>query len=501
MKQFIIETFTIFFLLLVTLNATAQFPYKVKHISYSTAACDKEICCSHLSKVVTYCHKSTISGIRHYFIVQDMSANITKQFFLDAYYTPGIDIHPTTITINDMKITGQGECWFCGKKITDMGGTYYPGIGWLTETDEYGIVGHFNINSVLSSSGNGSYELFTIQGTGGLTRIEPRGSYEQIFIVGYPYECPVDGNGNQTASCLVGLDYNYSTSEWRYDIVHPTSPDEMFIDVADASAGIVVVSRFRNDHYNIGLRHTKNGPLRENIYLSLLSNSNVFNMQFAANYNTGEPVVWRNDTDPIYLAADYNGEVLSMSHSCDNISHGIATYKLSVPNMGDVQITAAKHIPHSSYLALLDCKADSRTQSTCFLVDDNDFNKYSLYTIDWTSTSSLNTMISCSKNDYHWQSLAFFDTNTYTLKYIAGRNPSNTPTYTKYNIISSTPMILPLYPQCVNISNYSIQNITTPTPTNGNTVFLDATYQGYIITPSIGNFTSTTVSKSTLCTY
>lgn len=494
----LIKIISITFLTLITQITTAQVPYHGKHILYSTVSCDKEICCNRQSQqVVTYCHKLVASGIRHFFIVQDISTNTTKQFFLDAYYTTGIAINPTTITINDMKITEQGECWFCGKKKVDMGGTYYPGIGWMSETNEYGIVGHFNIDSVLSSSGNGNYELFTIQGTGGLTRIEPRGIYEQIFIVGYPYECPIDENGNPTASCLVGLGYNYNNSTWSYDIVHPTNIDEIFTDVVDASVGIVVVSRFRNDHYNIGLRHTKNGPLRENIYLSLLSNSNVFNMQFAANYNTGDPVVWRNDADPIFLAADYNGAVLSMAHSCDNISHGIAAYKLSVPNMGDVQITKAKHISYSTYLAMLDCKANGATQSTNFLVDDNSHNSYSLHMIDWSSPYALSTIVSCSKNDYLWQSLALYNTSTYTFKYIAGRDPSNIPMFTEHINVPS-----PQSPtQCINWSHILIQNITTPTPTDGNSVYLDSEYKNHLITPLIGNFTSTTVIKSTQCTY
>ena len=493
----LIKTIAISFLTLVTQITTAQVPYNGKHYLFSAAACDKEICCSRMSQqVVTYCHKLEASGIRHFFIVHDISTNTTKQFFLDPYYTPGIAIHPTTITINDMRTTEQGECWFCGKKTIVTGQIYYPGTGWLDETDEYGIVGHFNIDSVLSSSGNGNYELFTIQGTGGLTRIEPRGNYEQIIIVGYPYECPTDENGNPTASCLVGLGYNYSNFEWRYDIVHPSNTNEIFTDVAEY-AGFVVVSRFRNDHYNIGLRHTKNGPLRDSDYLSLLSNSNVFNMQLAANYNTGNPVVWRNDNDPIFLASDYNGSALTMAHTCDNISHGIAAYQLSVPNLGDVQIIKAKHIPYSTYLALLDCKENGLTQSTNFLVDDNSNNKYSILSIDWLSTFTLNTLASCSKNNYHWQSLALYNTSTDSFKHIAGHNPSNVPMFTKHIKAPSGPTLT----QCISWSYYSIQNITTPTPTNGNTVYIDPVYNNHLITPLIGNFTSTTVIKSTQCTY
>ena len=128
----LIKTIAISFLTLVTQITTAQVPYNGKHFLFSAAACDKEICCNRMSQqVVTYCHKLVASGIRHFFIVHDISTNTTKQFFLDPYYTPGIAIHPTTITINDMRITDLGECWFCGKKTIVTGQIYYPGTGWL----------------------------------------------------------------------------------------------------------------------------------------------------------------------------------------------------------------------------------------------------------------------------------------------------------------------------------------------------------------------------------
>lgn len=482
----------------ITWNVQTQSSYNGKHFLIQTVASDKEICSNHLSHhVVIYFHKLVTSGIRHSFIVHDLSTNASKQFYFDAYYTSGMALYPTTITINDMKITGQGECWFCGKKTVDMGGTYYPGIGWIPETDEYGIVGHFNIYSVMS--GNGSYELFTIQGTGGLTRIEPRGSYEQIFMVGYPFNCPLDANGSPTASCLVGLGYNPNTDIWTYDIVHPTNTNEIFTDVVDASVGIVVVSRFKDDHYHIGLRHTKNGPISGDDYLSLLSNSNIYDMQLANSYTTNNPVAWRNDADPILLASDDCGMSVTMTHPCDNIAYGIASFKLSVPNMGDVHIDAAKYIPNTSYLSLLDSKANCSNPSTCYLVDDNNQNQYSVYIINWISSYPFYIYIkaNCSKNDYCWQSLVTYDSSTYSFRYIVGHNPNNSLTYTKYKSLPPTPFSS----TCIGKSSYSIQNLTIPTPTTGDNVYFDPAYNAHQTVPMIGNFTSMTVVKNTLCTF
>ena len=431
MKQLIIKKTGIILLILISWNAAAQPLYNGKHIHLQTTSRDKEITwCDQSRYIVTYYHKASSSGIRHHFIVQDLTTNTIKQFSFDAYYSSAFMLHPTTITIDDMKIDGNGECWFCGKKSIETEATFYPGIGWTYETDDYGIVGHFSLYDVISGSGN--YELFTIYGTGGLIRIEPRGNYRQVFMVGYPYGCSFDANGNPTASCLVGLGYDSYTAQWKYDIVQPSDPNELFTDVADAGAGIVVASCFKNDHYSIGLRHTKKGTLSNPQILPYLYNINIYDMQLATT-GTGTPVAWREDADPVFLAAGSNGSALSLAYSCSNIAYGIASFGLAVPNMGDVQITAAKHIISYSYLELIDCKAYSSNFATDFLIFDNSSNHYGIRSIDWLSGFTSFTGASCMKSDYIWQSLTAYDTvsyndnSTYSFRYIAGHKPDNTP--------------------------------------------------------------------------
>ena len=486
-------------LILLSWNTAAQPSYNGKHIYLQTTSRDKEITwCDQSHYIVTYFHKASASGIRHHFIVQDMTTNNAKQFSLDAYYSSAFVLHSTTITINDMKIDGNGECWFCGKKSTETEAIYYPGIGWMYETDDYGIVGHFSLYDVISGSGN--YELFTIYGTGGLTRIEPRGNYGQVFMVGYPYGCTFDASGNPTASCLVGLGYNSFTAQWKYDIVHPSDPNELFTDVTDAGAGIAVVSRFKNDHYHIGLRHTKKGMLGTPNLFSFLYNINIYDMQLATT-GSGTPVAWRKDADPVFLAAGNYGSALSLAYSCNNIANGIASFELAVPNIGDVQITAAKHIISYSYLELIDCKAYSNNFATDFLIYDNSSNQYGISSIDWLSGSTSFTGASCSESDYIWQSITSYDSissngnNTYSFRYIAGHKPDNTPVFTKYHS-------LPVISKCIDNTTYSIQNLTIPTTSPVvKMVYLDGTYNNYPTTPINGSFSSTIVYQNALCTF
>lgn len=495
--------FIVAVLIATALEAQSTFATKIE--SLTSLQSDKELVCNYTSRyIVSYRHSTNVSGVRHYFIVHDTQNGTVARFPMSAGYNPnGISQHPTTYYINDMKVSSDGVCWFCGRKeVLSSTGTIIPGIGWGIQIDNYGFVGKFSITDVLA--GNGSYNLFTLTTTQELTRIEPRGDYQQVFMVGYPHNCTVDADGNPIESCLVGLGYDYSTNKWLHDVVVPVDTTEMFSDLANTGDGIVVASRFVGNHYTIGLRHTKNGPLRDNTYLSWLSNSYKYLTNTAYLYPNSEIVTWRRDTDPLFLSSDGNGGNLALSHSCDNSTAiyifpneptppGLASYKLYVNNPGNVSITGAYFISTPNYIALKDASSTHNSQKTKLLVDDSTNSQWAIYTFPWNNPpSSGNIKCFVGKSSYSWQGIAYMGYNPeYT--YIGGHNPLGRYSYSAFGSIPANGK------QCFGWDTFSIINLLTPSAISGNSVTLTTDANGEEIAPSSHTFTSTFHSFQTDC--
>ena len=495
--------FIVAVLIATALEAQSTFATKIE--SLTSLQSDKELVCNYTSRyIVSYQHSTNVSGVRHYFIVHDTQNGTVARFPMSADYDPyGISLHPTTYYINDMKVSSDGVCWFCGRKeVLSSTGTFIPGIGWGTQIDNYGFVGKFSLTDVLA--GNGSYNLFTLTTTQELTRIEPRGNYQQVFMVGYPHNCTVDADGNPIESCLVGLGYDYSTNEWKHDVVVPVDTTEMFSDLVNTGDGIVVASRFVGDHYTIGLRHTKNGPLRDITYLSWLSSSNKYLTNTAYIFSTGKTVSWRRDTDPLFLSSDGNGGGLALTHSCDDSTAihlfptlptppGLVSYKLYVNNPGNVSITDAYFINTLNYIALKDASAANSGQKTELLVDDSANSRWTIYTFPWNNPpSSGNIKCFVDKSSYSWQGIAHMGYNPeYT--YIGGHNPLGRYSYSAFGSIPPTSI------QCFEKDAFSIINFSTPLATSGNGLSLTTSEVGEKIVPSSHTFTSTFHSFQTDC--
>lgn len=500
--------FIVAVLIATALEAQSTFATKIE--SLTSLQSDKELVCNYTSRyIVSYRHSTNVSGVRHYFIVHDTQNGTVARFPMSAGYDPnGISQHPTTYYINDMKVSSDGVCWFCGRKeVLSSTGTIIPGIGWGIQIDNYGFVGKFSITDVLA--GNGSYNLFTLTTTQELTRIEPRGDYQQVFMVGYPHNCTVDADGNPIESCLVGLGYDYSTNKWLHDVVVPVDTTEMFSDLANTGDGIVVASRFVGKHYTIGLRHTKNGPLRDNTYLLWLSNSYKYLTNTAYLYPNSEIVTWRRDTDPLFLSSDENGGNLALSHSCgelppsvqppsipglnNELPTGLASYKLYVNIPGNVSITGAYFISTPNYIALKDASSTHNSQKTKLLVDDSTNSQWAIYTFPWNNPpSSGNIKCFVGKSSYSWQGIAYMGYNPeYT--YIGGHNPLGRYSYSAFGSIPANGK------QCFGWDTFSVNNLHNMQHTSGSTVNLSTSDEGEMIVPSSHTFTSTFHSFQTDC--
>jgi len=413
-----------------------------------------------------------------------METNTTKIIPLNAYYTGGISLNYTDITINDMKATDNGECWFCGMKSTESAGI----SPYLPTVSKCGFIGHFSINDVIS--GSGTYEICLIRGTENLTKIEPRGDYQQLFLVGYRENSAIDPYGNPISSCIVGYD---PYGSHKYDIAYPLNLDEIISDVTTVGVGVVFSSYYLYDHYHIGLRHVKNGPIREDFNLETLGRSNKYDILTAIPISSSILPPWREYQDPVILSSSLSSNIISMAHSCSNNYYGVATYKLYMYGNGDARISKARLINTPSYCKLCDLKVSS-DNITYYLTEDATLNQCILHETDWNSyTFGMKyTSRYCNRNDYIWQSIIDYD-SVHTYLYISGHKPNGSPIYAAYRNVNS--IIAP----CIPRTNHNLIELDTPTFTSGSSMALDPIYNNYSADVYTGTFTSTTVTPFFLC--
>ncbi len=437
-------------------NSAAQTPaYNSSKSSLTGIASNYERSCEFMSRyLVTYSH-STSSSVHHFFTVQDMHASspTVKRFPLNIGYEPsGISIQTSILyQVNDMRMSDNGVCYFCGSRVTE---THTAPI----TTESIGFIGFFSINDVLNNTG--TCTILHIVGTGSLSRIEPGGSYEQIFAVGNSDSYSFDPFKSTPASLLVGLEYDYANAQWKYDMVTPISNTEQFTDVVNCG-GIIVSSIFLNDNYHIGLRHTKNGPLRNNLCFNMLSYCNIYDMQTATT-PIGTKVAYRKNNDHVLMASRGSG-LVTMAHSCYDIADGIAAYSLYAADIDDARISEARYTSYSEYVSLSDIATRSGDSKALFLAINNSSNKCQISQTDWYASGSYfpyyeiaipNSVLVCRNVEEFFNSS---HSNEYL--YLEGYNSSGQPTYfaEKFNFSGIIQSCLPN-----TISNQFVK-LDTPT--------------------------------------
>ena len=476
-------SFVFFLTMLSFYQSSAQSTYNSIRQTLGGLLCDKEIVCDYLERyVVTYSHNNS-SLIRHYFTIQDMTTNTTKRIPLNIGYDP---ITPTTyftrFEINDMKVGVNGLCYFCGTRINKNNTS--------TKPDSNGFIGRFSIADAMGSGGN--FDILIIPETNTLTRIEPRGNYQQIFAIGLADV--VSFATNTKITYLVGLAQNLQDLDWYYDIVKPVDPFEQFTDVAH-SAGIIVSSKYHNNNYKIGIRHTKNGPLSDNTNLSLLQNCNKYDMQYTTLPSSGVAVAYRKNYDPILLSS-IGGDV-TMAHSCNSSTKGIAAYLLYVANLGDARISKIRYASSSNYLSLINTCSYFLNSRAYFLTKDATSHVDRLSWTNWSATGSSfpfnETLFGSS--DMTCQGMArYYKTTEYF--YIGGYNSSNTPKYYAQNL-SPAGLIITCFPSSTSNSFY---HLSVPSFTSGSGVSKVKTLKP-VYTLFNPSFTPATVTPTPECNY
>ncbi len=466
-------------------QSVAQTSYNSKRETIGSFNCNKEIVCDHASRyIVTYSHNMS-STPPHYFTVQDMQNNIIKQFPLNigsASITPTIS-PITRYEINDMKVGDLNYVYFCGsRQIITVSPTY--------TSVSVGFIGRFSLTDALGSGGN--VEIFFIDGTTAFGKIEPRGSLNQVFAVGSTDV--FDIFSNTYYSCLVGLEYNNQSSSWKYDLVEPSNLTERFTDVA-FSGGIIVSSRFINNNYLIGIRHTKNGPLCDPENYSLLSNCNLYDMQNVVTPG-GVAVAFRKENDPILLAS--RGGNVTMAHSCYNIASGIAAYEIYLADLGDARISQIRYLPSTNYVTLKNINLSFNHATAFFLANDATAHNDLIPAITWTSTPSLcPTRTISNSSDMKCQGLSRFYKSNYEYIYVGGcGSSSNNPAYYAQRNTSLTSLCLP------TPALYFTTNLTVPAYTVNPTMTINNLSCGRAISSTlIQPFTPVAVTPTTTCNY
>ena len=419
-------------------HSVAQPTYNSIIKNYSGINSNQDLTCEYMNRyIVSYSH-SSITSTQHFFTVQDMQAStpVIKRFSLNIGSEFGNSFTPTiTYRLNDMKVSTNGICYFCGTRITE----YYSSPFTI---ENVGFIGMFSIAKVLN--GSDTCTILHINGTGALTRIEPRGSYEQVFAVGVSDGYSVDPYNNTPASFLVGLESNSQNTEWYYDIVMPIHYTEQFTDVISCG-GIIVSSKYMDDNYHIGLRQTKNGPLRDNYYLGLLSYCNYYDMHTAVN-SAGVAVACRKYKDPILMVT--KSGPTTMAHSCYNVANGIAAYFLYTVTPGDAQIFKARYTPSTDYISLLDLSVRYGSHVPLFLAKDNTGTQSIISQTNWLSSGSFYPYLDITIDETvsNCRSLeSFSSASTTEYLYINGINTSDQPMYLaeKFSHIGQFPSCMP----------------------------------------------------------
>lgn len=341
------------------------------------------LACSDNDKyVVTYSTESSMLG-RQSFIVHNMHTGAKKVFGLTVYSN-------LAYVINDI-VLKNGICYFCGHTYDYAhNNVYYPGIGWTNEGESKGIVGYFDINDVFS--GSGRYYWITIDETEELTHLAIDEN-ELVYAVGHPQYCPLDENNMESSSCIVCLERSpYTINQWYYDVLSTNNNGEMLLDVTAGSDGIYTVSRFQNDHYRIGVRHTKNGPFRYIEPHGQIDCLYIFNTQNMGISELNESITWRDNYCPIFIDNHTIGHICC---SADNGHSGLMIYKLNLTGSNTVSLANAQYIYREQYSNLLDLKEnyyiDNNQHSinyVCLLTENQTSNMSIISYANWHETTS-----------------------------------------------------------------------------------------------------------------
>ena len=474
-------------------QSVAQTSYSSKREILSGINSAQELSCEFLSRYIVSHSQSNSSFIQHYFTIQDMDTTFIRisRFSLNLGSNPGGNsiLPAVKFVVHDMKVSDNRICYFCGTRKEEYSFGNQP-------DDSIGFIGMFPFDDVWN--GTGTCKILLINGTSKLTRIEPRGSYEQVFAVGLTNSVGINPIKTNLISCLVGLEYDYSTFNWYYDMVIPQSSTEQFTDVANSGHGIITSSRYIGDNYHIGLRHVKNGPLSSGEYTSMLNNCNKYDMQTAT--TGGNVVACRKDNDPILLSSQ--NEYVTMAHSCYNVANGIATYLLQAVNNGNAQLVDAQYTSAPSYVSLKDIAVCIDGLKSFFLTTDNTGTSHISQT-DWSTTGTyIYSEIPVNSTDIACMRLERFFRNSWEYYYIGGLTSSSQPAFYAQRLFASNSFFVI---SCLPSSSYkSFIPLQTPiyTSTSPGLIEIVCQINHQLVTDTTSHsFTSTSVTPNTTCNH
>lgn len=288
---------------------------------------------------VTYSWPVSGSGM-HDFVVRNMRTGTSRKI---RFSNPSTG----TYALNEIKVD-NGTCYFIGQyTITTLG----PSMG-NPQSPSYALFGYFSIDDVFS----GSATIYTkyITWVGNLSRMTVYDHGSHIFAVGSPQNAVLDNDGHPMGSCLVDIESPTSTpGSWNISVVS-SSTNETMTDVASTPDGIIVVSKFHNDNYTIGLRYMKDGSVISSGNFVQFQKLYTFNTQHMMLNATQENVTYRNASDPILI------DSLTIAHVCSGTNvdkRGVCLYRIDIESFKStdtMKLSDAQYMHLGSGLELKD---------------------------------------------------------------------------------------------------------------------------------------------------
>lgn len=300
-------------------------------------------------------------------------------------------------TIYDIDVS-NGICYFCGAEHQEQQGV--PSM--------VGFVGRFSVDEAIN--GSGQIDMIKIEATTLIKKIAVSGEGRlQIFALA---EVPADPRfmtvyETFNTTCLVDLE-ELDGNMYSY-IVAPANSSEVFTDLDMINGGVVVVSRFLRNHQSFCLRNMKNGngPITDPYNWTTIQNGSIYT-------NSNTPRTYRPENDPILI--DGNSDFV-VAHAVDsNGTHGVATYRMDLVNIGVFAMNDARYWSSTSHESILDLSVYAMWQAALLTTDGT------TYRIRDVSDYNTSVSFSCASTSYKLNSLSSLHQGRF---YSVGHNSSN----------------------------------------------------------------------------
>lgn len=299
--------------------------------------------------------------------------------------------------IYDMDVD-EGYCYFCGEE------------GWIQQgvPSSIGFVGRFSLSDVLAGSGN--MDIYRVAATSMIKRIAvAAASRLQIFALA---EVPADPRfltvyETYNTTCLVEI-MELNGTMYSY-VVAPLNSSEVFQDLDMVNGGVVVVSKFLRNSQSFCLRNMKqgSGAITDGINWTSIQNGSIYT-------NSNTPRTYRPEYDPILI--DGNSDFV-VAHAVDsNGTHGVATYRMDLVNIGVFAMNDARYWSSTSHESILDLSVYAMWQAALLTTDG------STYRIRDVSDYNTSVSFSCASTSYKLNSLSSLHQGRF---YSVGHNSSN----------------------------------------------------------------------------